>query len=480
MPAGKRQSNAMLYTLIIFVALFIAAVTAAIILYVKHEELKTIASDAKSRLEEVATAAELRKIGAIIGTKQRNKSRLGTMVDYLDKMVLSIVGGVGEDESAEVKVTTADSKIKNTFKALSQGYIDIDARDPNVTGLLPIIEMLTAKQDNITSEYNNLQKQFEELKNRFDDSVEAAFDKEQELMKEKERLELQVSSIKSDYEDLKALMEKTSDEQIRSLVSDLENEKKAYDKEHQDKLKLQAELKRAISRMENALAQLRRIQPGPDIDVTAFKSDGKVMLTDRSTKTVHVNIGSDNHVYRGLTFSVYDKNAPIPKDGKGKAEIEILRVDKNISTARIIRSEIKRPIVEGDIIANLIWDSEQANIFAIAGEFDLDGDNKIDLQAVNKIKTLIEKWGGRVAEKVSIDTDFLVLGRVPKTRRRPTFEEMEIYPLAMDRYEASVERVARYRELVNQAQALSVPVLNYERFLYLTGYKSLSVRPGAF
>jgi hypothetical protein len=50
----------------------------------------------------------------------------------------------------------------------------------------------------------------------------------------------------------------------------------------------------------------------------------------------------------------------------------------------------------------------------------------------------------------------------------------------MEKYEASLKKLAAYKETQKQAQALNIPILNYERFLYLIGYKSQSAQPGAF
>jgi len=203
-------------------------------------------------------------------------------------------------------------------------------------------------------------------------------------------------------------------------------------------------------------------------------------LVDDSAKVVHLNIGRDDRVYPGLTFSVYDKNMPIPKDGKGKAEIEVYSVQKNTSVARILKSEIKRPIILDDNIANLIWDSDKTNVFAVEGKFDLNGDGKIEEDAVDKIKVLIGKWGGKVANSISIETDFLVLGNPPSILRRPTVTELEMDPMATERYETSRQKLTRYMEIQNQAQALLIPVFNYERFLFFIGYKTQSGRAGAF
>jgi len=44
--------------------------------------------------------------------------------------------------------------------------------------------------------------------------------------------------------------------------------------------------------------------------------------------------------------------------------------------------------VTDDIVANLIWDSKKTNVFAVAGEFDLNDDGKAEPDAVDKIKNL--------------------------------------------------------------------------------------------
>ena len=116
----------------------------------------------------------------------------------------------------------------------------------------------------------------------------------------------------------------------------------------------------------------------------------------------------------------------------------------------------------------------------VEGEFDLDDDGNIDNDAANKIKALITKWGGRSADSISIETDFLVLGIPPKVLRRPTLSELEMDPMATERYEASQQKLARYENVMSQSKALSIPVFNYERFLFFIGYKTQTGRAGAF
>ena len=168
------------------------------------------------------------------------------------------------------------------------------------------------------------------------------------------------------------------------------------------------------------------------------------------------------------------------RDGKGKAEIEVYNVDKNISVARIIRSELKNPIGVDDVVANLVWDAKKTNIFVVAGDFDLNGDGVIDADGVEKIRKLIEKWGGKVDDAVTVNTDFVVLGTPPEVPQKPTLAETEVNPNAMEKYDRAVEQLANYKKIQSQAEVLSIPILNADRFLYFVGYKTQAGKPGAF
>ncbi|MFQ6036413.1 MAG: hypothetical protein ACE5NM_11305 [Sedimentisphaerales bacterium] len=482
MPAGKRkQTSAMLYTLVTFVGLFIIAATLAVIFYVKFEEQRRIANQSQRDLAEMVTEAEWRNRGKIIGAKKTNETYLGKMVDYLDKTVSSILGPLGQlkDTSAEVKVNTADKKIIDVLNLVRE-HINLENPDPNRTGLIPVVEKLQAQLDRTVSERATIQEQLNELQQHFDDAMIATREKEKQLEADKEKYHQEVIDITQKHEGLKALMAKKAEDREKILMAQLEEARANLKELNDELLKTQAELKMTQDRMKHALDQLQQIKPSPDREVAAYQPDGKIILIDEAAQIVHLNIGTDDHVYRGLTFSVYDRNAHIPKDGQGKAEVEVFGVSKNISAARIIHSQKKNPIALDDIVANLVWDRDKTNVFVVAGEFDLNGDGIIDRHAIDKIIALIEKWGGKVANTITVDTDFLVLGKPPQVPPKPTFEDLEVDPMANEKYEAALQRFNYYKEVQSQAQALWVPIFQYERFLYFIGYKAQMNKPGAF
>ena len=480
MPAGKRQqSNAMLYTLITFISLFIIVTVAAVVLYVKLEEQIEIANSAVTERDEMSTSSQWQRRGTIVGAKKPRETYIGKMVEYVDQMVSLTLGGPAGDDSAEAKFTTVQRKTKETVDVLSDGYIQI-SEDPNTVGLIRIAGMLKDKVDNLTDGLKAANEQNNKLQQDFQVTVDTAIDTEKKLLEEKDRYKQQVETVQQDYRKLEALLNQSSEEQVQNLLTQVQELRNDRDQTHRDLLRTQSQLNQTKGKLDIALADVRKTEPVPDANVAAFKEDGNVIAVDDLAGIVHLNIGSDDKVYPGLTFAIYDRTTKMPKDGKGKAEVEIFDVGKKVSTARIVYSEKRNPIVVNDIAANLIWDTDKPNIFVVAGDFDLNADGFPDFDAIEKISAYIENWGGRAMSRVSINTDFIVLGDKPPMLRKPTFEDIEEDPMAMQKYESSEVMGAQYDEVLQKAQALSVPVFSYERFLYLIGYKTQSHEPGAF
>ena len=473
----KQQSNAMLYTLIIFVGLFIATTTVSVIYYVKAEEYRTARDTLQNDIDSHATRTEREDIGKNVGSRLSGRTWLGTMVEHLDNMVTLIVGGVAESTSAEVKVNQANTDAE-TALTLAREYIDI--QDPNTIGLVPIIKGITAELKSTKNLQLDTQKQLGNLQEEFNNSNKANIEKEQTLLAEKEKLMQDVEQAKQDYKKLQDLLRQSTAEQVKNLTVEVQ-ELTVIKEALEDKLDLkEAELAEARQEMKIAKEEVAKIVPGPDQEAMAYKPDGKIILVDNEAKVVHLNIGSNEHVYRGLTFTVYDRGTSVRKDGKGKAEIKVFDIAETHSAARIIDSGETQPILLEDLVANLIWDSSKTNVFVISGDFDLDNDGMTDYDAIKRITALIEKWGGKVDDTVSIKTDFVVLGQVPQVPEKPTLEEQQVNPTALHKYQTSLQRLNRYTNIQDRAQALWIPIFTYDRFLYFIGYQTQANQAGAF
>ncbi|MFA5553136.1 MAG: hypothetical protein WCZ89_04630 [Phycisphaerae bacterium] len=481
MAMGKRpQGNPWVAAGGIFIVLFLIATVVAVVLYLNLEKQLKANAEMQTQHNELIDARQWANRGSLIGTKPPRQNYVDLLLGYVDDMAYFILGAPREETSAEVKAQNINTKVSEIALALSNDYPDITVVDVNTMGLIGTINRLKNKLDTSNVSVQSLENQIEELQQKFDDAVKAISQKEQELLDEKSRLTAKTNEVQRSFDALKALMEQKTEDQVKMLWVDLEKEREKNEELSQNLLRARAELNVASETLKQAREQLRQIVGSPDMEVAARVPDGEVMLLDEYSKTVHINLGSQDRVYPGLTFAVYNRNVPIPRDGVGKGEIEVFNVAKNISTARIVRSDPKNPILVGDIIANLVWDSKQTNLFVVAGDFDLDGDGTMDYQAVEKIKALIEGWGGKIETAVSVNTSFVVLGEPPAVLPRPTYDQIAIDPMAMEKHEASLKKLDHYKQVRQQAETLAIPILNFDRFLYLIGYKTQSGQPGAF
>jgi hypothetical protein len=541
-PTKRRQSNDMLYTLIVLIGLCIVAVTVAVIFYIRAEEARTQGAELQQTLNNVANAEELRTLGTIVGTKAAGQSQLGTMIEHLDRMVQLVKGSPVANTSAEVKVSdtvksvqpllakvqdyitlpvvepnTADANAVAAAPADANAPVDANAPktaaaepnapttaaadanapapapvaadagasrraviDPNRVALTGVIKELLMALQHTIDQKDALQKQLVDLRNRYDGAVADMQKTKETLNTQVGEYRQQVEQISTDYNSLKALMQRNSDEQIKLLLDRAEKSEGNAKQLNADLLKTQAELNVAQNRLQDALTAVGKIKPTPDQEAVAYKPDGKVILVDDAAGVIRINLGSDDRVYQGLTFSVYDKGSGIPRDGKPKAEVEVFAVDQKVCAARITSTDRRNPVHTDDLIANLIWDSGKENRFVIAGDFDLDGNGTQDYDAATKIEALIRKWGGTVDQDVSAKTDYVILGTEPKVPTQPTLETQTADPTLTDKYNAARQRLERYEHIRQQAQSLWVPIFSYDRFLNFTGYASQIGKPGAF
>lgn len=204
--------------------------------------------------------------------------------------------------------------------------------------------------------------------------------------------------------------------------------------------------------------------------------DGAIIGVDAGQRQVFLNIGRTQKAVIGMTFAVYnDPNSiKLDADGQykpGKATIEIINVGQDSSTARIVSETKGNPIVTGDVIANAVFDPMKIYKFVIYGNFDTKGTGMPTASGRTDIAAMVTSWGGEVVDDLEGDVDFLVLGARPVLPPRPGVDQ----PIEVVQEYVRLERsVNKYNELLKQATAMGLPVLNENRFYTLTGQKPVS------
>jgi hypothetical protein len=200
--------------------------------------------------------------------------------------------------------------------------------------------------------------------------------------------------------------------------------------------------------------------------------DGQVIGIAPADNEVYLSVGARQKVRVGLTFEVYAEASairPDPTTGNypaGKASVEVVKVDDNSSTARIIREKRGNPVVRGDVIANAVYDPNKVYSFLVFGNFDANHDGIATAQEANDIKALIEGWGGKVTDTLTGNVDFLVLGEKPILPPQP---QSGAPSPVIDEYIRVRKITQQYDDLFKKATETSIPVLNENRLYTLIG-----------
>jgi hypothetical protein len=198
----------------------------------------------------------------------------------------------------------------------------------------------------------------------------------------------------------------------------------------------------------------------------------------------YIDLGYGDHLMPGLTFEIYDRVDGIPPLGdgmskedlpKGKASIEVLNVGQNSSQCRVIRVTQGQTLSQGDLCANLVYDRNIKPVFYVYGKFDTDQNNVATDQETENIKNLIQRWGGRLSDKLNIDVDYVIMGKEP-TLPNYTKEDIEQSPVAKQRMDEANAALKAYDEVRGQASTMHIPVMNQNRFLYYTGFFDVAKR----
>ena len=377
MAVRGSQSNTTLYSLITFVGLFVAATVCAVVFYVKSEEYRTQYETKRNDTERIATSREQAAVARIVGKTESGKSSLGTLQGLLDTLYRAVTGqDASEEIPADVKVNDAIMQINTLMQAL--GADASPAVGADGVSLLNTIKDLKQKLDAARAQMQQLQSVFYTLQDSFDDARAQMQSQQKLFLSELQTSQTFANDIRTQFNQLQQQMQLANDEQIQSYRDRLESEQarlRARQLELQDAEKRMQE---TGALLQDALTKLEAIKPKPDVMVAAYKPDARIVRVDLQNGLVTLDVGAKDHVYRGLTFAIYQSNTPIPEDGQGKAEIEVFQVGEQVSVARILRSDKRNPVVAADLVVNLIWDPKTSNQFVVIGDFDLNQDGRID------------------------------------------------------------------------------------------------------
>ena len=143
------------------------------------------------------------------------------------------------------------------------------------------------------------------------------------------------------------------------------------------------------------------------------------------------------------------------------------------SECRIIRQTQGQTIIEGDLIANVVYDTNTKYNFVVFGDFDLDQDNVPtpgDADVVQRLRHAVGRQPGGQRRASTPTSSCSATSR--KCRRRTRTKAPPTSPAAR----RCRRPLDAYEDVRDRAIDLNIPILNQNRFLYYTGYYEQSQR----
>ncbi|MBI9019474.1 MAG: hypothetical protein JEZ07_19670 [Phycisphaerae bacterium] len=474
-PRGSSDSgNSMMVVVVVFVVLFLLATVGAITAFMKVGDLTTRAESAETELNKYASANELRVLKTLIqGTTSQTVT---TQVQSMIREQASIIAG---PDMKELDLVTAHKTARERIEQLFAEDTDLvaafggqlDVTQLKEQGLTFTIEQLVAAYNKQQSDMGN---QIDTKQSELDQALASLKETQGALAEHKELLasrgnavaQLQLASDSEMGNSLNKYEETVTqlNNDIQKLNTDKAEQVAAY-------TQLQKDYNLTFTHLQELEKQLANTRPTPDMEIETRQIDGQIVRVVPNQKQVYIDLTAKDPIFVGLTFSVYDSFTGLGKDGKGKATIEIIEINDKVTVCRITESDDGNPIMEKDVIANLIWDKKKKYNFCVSGDFDFDGDGEIDLDGYKQVTDLIVAWGGKVTNSLDVDTDFLILGHEPKLPAIPTnvtsADKVEKYNKVKARYDL-------YQHANERGAFLSVPTFNLARFINFIGYSEAS------
>ncbi len=449
--------------MIVFVALWLTSTVFLVVLYTGQEELNTEIDRLTTAKDRLISPSE---DGSIELTRQARPSKEGgpTVVGLLDEARRELTSLASGDDNDDVE--TIRGRADDLFSQITDDRIVANPGDFDNTSLLEGMDALYAA---FKSEHA--------LRQAADDRVKS--------------LEAEVTALVDTNGTQKSEFESRVQEMTTQL-SEIEADRNSYREERDasiaqiernfDQIREQADAdltaaRRRSSELAEDLSDMRKrfegdeegaLGFGPTELATARQADGQVLLAVPGDDVVYIDLGEEDRITLGLQFSVYTADDGLPADGSGKALIEVVSILPSSAACKVVTAGVDEIVIEGDLIANPVFDPNRALQFLVVGEFDLDRDGAYDSDGGERIESLVTAWGGSITTDLTAMTDFVVAGGAPARPRRATGAS----PEARRRNDALQQAYDRYTSTISSAKSMSVPVMSQDVFLSFLGYRN--------
>ena len=460
-------------TLVIFVILFMIAGAMALVKSSEEKAAVQRLADYEKKMKPVIKETEIPAAKQFAADAQEGTNDPRTFYEHVLKQRSDLAAAVTGFPDKSTKQALEDEKA--TREAIKPRLSALRVEISNNSLLVALTQLTDALEKRDAAAKADVAGKVEAAKKELDDRIKAFQDEVTKAKGEVDKAKAEIEKAKADVEvfrkeknDQIDKMAAEQSAQIKKLNDDIAALNTQISSKGAEILVLQKENKRLVE-------MYMKWRPRDLATSSMRRADGKIIQVNKDT-SCYINLGQGQQISRGMTFEVYDKKDGMPKGPgetetdlpRGKASIEVVNIGPGSSECHVVRLSPGEQLMEGDIIANLIYDPNVSWTFKVYGDFDIDQDGRCTPAEAEIIKRLIVAWGGKVTDKVDMDTDFIIMGREPTM---PVFskEELEDPIKKLDKAKADAATKA-YNDVRDKALEMHIPVLNQNRFLYMIGF----------
>ncbi len=350
------------------------------------------------------------RIDSLSAQLQTKETDIAAMVSEFGELA-DAVGFSGETLGQRKPEITA---VKARIGDINAKYADIQDSDATLEKLLVRFDdLLTQSQAKYGDSQTNLDTAQKNERSAQDLATSTAAEKDKTI----EQLQADIRAEQNRASENAKKSQDTIDA-LRNQVSEIESRMQ----------KLAADAKKEKNLLENQIlgreAQIREMQIHERTVREKDTSDGQVVDVSRTTGIAYVDLGFRHGVKPGMRFRVFEYEKGGAKKWKG--EVQIREVEETMSSANVLASpDLGNPVKKGDHLANPLFDRDKTPVFVFVGE--MNGRYSRD-----EVTRLIQAQGAMVADRVTADTDFLVVGAKSDAEGAPELEATPEYVRAIE------------------------------------------------
>jgi hypothetical protein len=386
---GSERGIAMIWWVIVLLVLFLSAAGLAYDRYAYGED----------RDKEVDT------LNQKLADSEKNTQEQIRLFQNLSEKV-GYKADAGSLESEPIRIQEAIDRYKEIFQEPGQDSADKTLQD--------LMERAATKYRALASRLASAEAERDQARANED----AARESGQTIVRGKDTRISELENEKQQVEDRLTNTTNTKDqeiEQLRSQKNQLQEQLVAQANEHK---KVVTDLRTQVDRFRNlaqeASKRIDRIRRNNN-------ADGQVLARVVGTNKVYLDVGARDGLLAGTHFEVYELgkgNEVIPK-----GRVVVQEVNPEYSVAAIEKEfDPYRQVAAYDLVRNPLFEGGKKPKFFLMG--DMTG--RLSNQ---ETEALIRKAGGEVVTEVTVDTDFIVLGRKESENATP-FENRKEWDLA--------------------------------------------------